>query len=68
MNLITFRLAIVLILGGLATGLFLKYMVWRIQNLGVDEISALAGLIAMGILVITGLAFHHKYCPVQKTG
>jgi hypothetical protein len=34
------RLAIVVIIAGISIGLFLEFMVWRIQAIGVDWVSA----------------------------
>jgi hypothetical protein len=39
-------------------------MLWRIEDVGVDWISAILGLGAMGILVIAGLEFHYELCHV----
>jgi hypothetical protein len=39
-------------------------MLWRIQDIGVDWISAIMGLAAVGILVIAGLEFNCELCHV----
>jgi len=63
-NLITRRLAIVVIIAAISIGLLVQFMLWRIQDTGVDWIGAIMGLAAMGILVIAGLEFHYKLCHV----
>jgi len=62
--LITRRPAIVVIIAAISIGLLLQFMLWRIQDVGVDWIAAIMGLAAMGILVITGLEFHYELCHV----
>ena len=42
----------------------MQFMLWRIQDMGVDWISAIPGLAAMGILIISGLEFHSDLCHV----
>jgi len=63
-NLVTRRLAIVIIIAAISIGLLLQFMLWRIEDTGVDWISAIMGLAAMGILVIAGLEFHYELCHV----
>jgi len=49
-KLITRRLAIVVIIAAISIGLLLQFMLWRIRDTGVDWITAILGLAAMGIL------------------
>jgi len=65
-NLITRRLAIVVIIAAISIGLLLQFMLWRIQDTGVDWIAAILGLAAMGVLVIAGLEFHYELCHVPE--
>jgi Cu/Ag efflux pump CusA len=60
------RFAVVVIIAGIPIGLLLQFMVWRIQDIGVDWISALLGLIAVGVLFMAGMVFHHEICHVQR--
>jgi hypothetical protein len=65
-NLINRRLVIVALIAAISIGLLLQFTVWRIQAIGVDWVSALMGLAAVGILVMTGMVFHHEFCHVQR--
>jgi len=65
-KLITCRLAIVVIIAAISIGLFVQFMLWRIQDIGVDWIAAILGLAAVGILVIAGLEFHCELCHVPE--
>jgi len=62
--LITRRLAIVVIIAAISIGLLLQFMLWRIEDVGVDWIGAIMGLAAVGILVMAGLEFHYELCHV----
>jgi len=66
-KLITRRLAIVIIIAAISIGLLVQFMLWRIEDVGVDWIAAIMGLAAMGILVIAGLEFHYELCHVPDT-
>jgi hypothetical protein len=65
-KLINRRLAIIVIIAAISIGLLLQFMVWRIQDIGVDWIAALMGLAAVGILFMAGMTFHHEMCHVPE--
>jgi len=67
-KLITRRLAVIVIIAAISIGLLVQFMLWRIQDTGVDWISAILGLAAMAVLVIAGLEFHYElfHVPDEK--
>jgi sterol desaturase/sphingolipid hydroxylase (fatty acid hydroxylase superfamily) len=60
------RIILTVILAALLIGILLQLMLMRVETVGVDWIAVILELIAVGILVMAGLMFHHELCHVQK--
>lgn len=61
------RLAIIVIIAAVSIGLLLQFMLWRIEDVGIDWIVVALGLAAVGILVIAALQYHQVICHVPGT-
>jgi ABC-type uncharacterized transport system permease subunit len=61
-KLVNRRLAIIVIMAAVSIGLLLQFMIWRIEDVGVDWIAVVLGFAAVGILVLAGLQYHQELC------
>jgi len=60
------RLVVTVILAAVSIGILLQLMLMRVEVVGVDWLSAIMGLAAVGILVMAGLQYHHEICHVGE--
>jgi len=65
-KLVNRRLAIIIITAAVSIGLLIQFMLWRIEDVGVDWIAAIMGLAAAAILFIAGLQYHQEMCHIPE--
>jgi len=66
MRVVNRRLIIMVIIAGISIGLLLKYLFWRIQEIGIDGLSVLIGITVVAILAISGWSLHREYCRFHR--